>query len=130
MRLRTGAACSVQRCHESLISCRVQSNARGRSLSVFSEKLLSKTMAAFFSASLSMNQTANRRLNSKGSPYFIPSTHTLEKFIARVEQNAHAEAIKEFYTEGASMRENKGVPRVGRDALVANVRKVIARSGR
>jgi len=28
----------------------------------------------------------------------MPSTETLERFIARVEQNAHAEAIEEFYT--------------------------------
>ena len=58
----------------------------------------------------------------------MPSTHTLEKFIARVEQNAHAEAIVEFYTEGASMRENQDAPRVGRDVLVANERKVMAQA--
>ena len=50
--------------------------------------------------------------------------------MAPVEQNAHAEAIVEFYTEGTSMRENQAAPRVGRDVLVANERKVIARSGR
>ena len=27
----------------------------------------------------------------------MPSNETLERFIARVEQNAHAEAIEEFY---------------------------------
>ena len=59
----------------------------------------------------------------------MPSNETLEKFMVRVEQNAHAEAI-EFYAEGASMRENQAAPRVGCDALVANERKVIARSGR
>ena len=58
----------------------------------------------------------------------MPSTHTLEKFIARVVQNAHAEAIEEFYTEGASMRENQDAPRVGRDVLVANERKVMAQA--
>lgn len=58
----------------------------------------------------------------------MPTTDTLEKFIARVEQNAHVEAIAEFYTENASMQENRQPPRAGRDALIANERKVLARS--
>jgi hypothetical protein len=58
----------------------------------------------------------------------LPSRETLERFIARVEQNAHAEAIEEFYVEGGSMRENLGVPRVGRDALVAHERQVLRRA--
>lgn len=57
----------------------------------------------------------------------MPSESTLERFIARVEQNAHAEAIEEFYTENASMQENLQAPRVGRDALVAHERAVLAR---
>lgn len=57
----------------------------------------------------------------------MPSLETLERFIARVESNAHAEAIEEFYTAHASMRENGNEPRRGRDALVANERKVLAR---
>ena len=44
----------------------------------------------------------------------MPTADTLERFIARVEQNAHAEAIEEFYTPGASMQENQAAPRVGR----------------
>ena len=58
----------------------------------------------------------------------MPSAETLQRFIARVEQNAHAEAIEEFYTENASMQENRAAPRVGRDALVAYERKVLARA--
>ncbi len=58
----------------------------------------------------------------------MPHPDTLERFIARVEQNAHAEAILEFYAEHASMRENMAVPRMGRDHLVANERKVLARA--
>ena len=58
----------------------------------------------------------------------MPTAETLERFIARVEENAHAEAIEEFYTEGASMQENQSRPRVGRDAHVANERKVLARA--
>ncbi|HEY5929056.1 MAG TPA: nuclear transport factor 2 family protein [Burkholderiales bacterium] len=58
----------------------------------------------------------------------MPSQQTLERFIARVEQNAHAEAIEEFYTENSSMRENLSEPRVGRDLHVANEKKVLARA--
>ena len=58
----------------------------------------------------------------------MPSTETLERFIARVEQNAHAEACEEFYTADSTMQENQAEPRVGRDAHVANERKVLARA--
>jgi hypothetical protein len=58
----------------------------------------------------------------------VPTLETLERFIARVESNAHAEACEEFYTESSSMQENQAPPRVGRDAHVANERKVIARA--
>jgi len=57
----------------------------------------------------------------------MPSAQAIERFIARVESNAHAEAIEEFYTEDASMRENMAAPRVGRDALVASERATLAR---
>ena len=58
----------------------------------------------------------------------MPTTETLERFIARVEQNAHAEACEEFYAENSSMQENQFTPRVGRDLHVANERKVFARA--
>lgn len=58
----------------------------------------------------------------------MPSSQTLERFIARVESNAHAEAVEEFYTADASMRENCEPPRIGRDLHVANERKVLARA--
>jgi hypothetical protein len=58
----------------------------------------------------------------------MPTTASLERFIARVEQNAHAEAIEEFYTADASIQENQSPPRVGRDGLVANERKILARA--
>ena len=58
----------------------------------------------------------------------MPSLETLERFIARVEQNGHVEAIQEFYTENASMRENQAAPRVGREVLVANERQVLSRA--
>lgn len=56
----------------------------------------------------------------------MPTPATLEAFIARVESNAHVEAIRDFYTEGASMRENLGAARVGRDVLVAHEAKMMA----
>jgi hypothetical protein len=58
----------------------------------------------------------------------MPTAETLERFIAWVEQNAHAEAIEEFYTADASMQENQSAPRIGRDAHVANERRVFARA--
>ena len=58
----------------------------------------------------------------------MPTTETLERFIARVEANAHAEACEEFYTAESSMQENQLPPRVGRDRHVANERKVLARA--
>jgi hypothetical protein len=58
----------------------------------------------------------------------MPSAATIERFIARVESNAHAEAIEEFYTEDSSMRENGSPPRVGRERNIANERAVLARA--
>ncbi len=57
----------------------------------------------------------------------MPSAETLARFIARVEQNAHVEAVEEFYTENATMRENNAAPRVGRKAHADNERKVMGR---
>ena len=56
----------------------------------------------------------------------MPGAATLEHFIARVESNAHVEAIEEFYTEDASMQENNEPPRVGRDKLVANEARALS----
>jgi len=58
----------------------------------------------------------------------VPTLDTLERFIARVESNAHAEALEEFYTADASMQENQSAPRVGRDAHIANERRVLAKA--
>ena len=45
----------------------------------------------------------------------MPTPETLERFVARVAQNAHVEAIEEFYTANASMQENQSAPRLCRD---------------
>jgi hypothetical protein len=57
----------------------------------------------------------------------MPSPQVLERFIARVESNDHVEAIEQFYARNATMQENDLPPRVGREALVANERKALAR---
>jgi hypothetical protein len=58
----------------------------------------------------------------------MPSSDTLERFIARVESNAHVEAIQEFYTADASMQENHAPPRVGRETLVQHEAAALARA--
>ncbi|PZO12951.1 MAG: polyketide cyclase [Burkholderiales bacterium] len=58
----------------------------------------------------------------------MPSTDTLERFIALVESNAHDQAIEAFYAPHASMQENQAAPRAGRDQLLASERKVMARA--
>ena len=57
----------------------------------------------------------------------MPTTETLEQFIATVERNAHVEAIEAFYAADASMQENQSAPRRGRDNLAANERRVLAK---
>lgn len=58
----------------------------------------------------------------------MPTTDTLERFIARVEQGFHAEAIEEFYLEDGAIRENQSEPRVGRAELVAGERRMLAKA--
>lgn len=58
----------------------------------------------------------------------MPSAEKLKAFIERVEGGAHANVIEEFYTPGASMQENEHPPRVGRDVLIENERKILARA--
>jgi hypothetical protein len=58
----------------------------------------------------------------------MPTTETLERFIARVEQNAHVEAVEEFYAPDSTMRENNAAPRTGRDVHANAERKVMGRA--
>jgi len=58
----------------------------------------------------------------------MPTPETLERFIATVERNDHVGALESFYAPHASMRENQAAPRVGREAHVANERRVLART--
>jgi hypothetical protein len=58
----------------------------------------------------------------------MPTKETLDRFIARVESNAHAEAVLEFYALGCIIRENQSEPRHGRDLQVTRERAVLARA--
>jgi hypothetical protein len=58
----------------------------------------------------------------------MPSTETLERFIAMVETNDHAKACEIFYTENSTMQENQATPRTGRDAHVAAEHAVMSRA--
>lgn len=58
----------------------------------------------------------------------MPTSERVEAFIAAVEGGAHAEAIEDYYTEGATMRENQAEPRRGRSTLVAQESAVLART--
>ena len=57
-------------------------------------------------------------------------THArVRSFIARVEQQDYVGAIMHFYHADASMQENLGEIRRGRDALVANEMEILLRYG-
>ena len=56
----------------------------------------------------------------------MPSRERVVALIAMVEQGKYVEAIGEFYTGDATMRENGEPPRGGRDRLMAGERKVLA----
>jgi hypothetical protein len=58
----------------------------------------------------------------------MPTSTTLQRFVARVEENAHAEACEEFYAIDSSMQENQQAPRIGRDRHVAAERSVLSRA--
>ena len=58
----------------------------------------------------------------------MPSAEVLKRFIAAVESNDHVAAIEQFYLPHASMQENESPPRVGRDTLVANEARALARA--
>jgi ketosteroid isomerase-like protein len=56
----------------------------------------------------------------------MATAQRIDDFVARVERSDFLEAIAEFYSEEATMQENGEPPRVGREALLANERRVIA----
>ena len=58
----------------------------------------------------------------------MPDRARVLDLIAHVEEGKYVEAIERFYTEDATMQENLGAPRGGRDALVAGERKALEAS--
>lgn len=57
----------------------------------------------------------------------MPTRERVQQFIAAVESGAHVEAIRDFYVEGATMRENGAEPRRGRDTLMQHEANVLQR---
>ena len=49
----------------------------------------------------------------------MPTRERVQAFVAMVEAGDYVEAIRQFYTDDATMQENLGTIRTGRDALVA-----------
>lgn len=48
----------------------------------------------------------------------MPSRERVQAFVAVVEEGKYVEALRDFYTEDASMQENGEPPRTGRDRLI------------
>jgi hypothetical protein len=57
----------------------------------------------------------------------MPDLRIVEAFVADVLSEDHVGAIQRWYAEGASMQENQGEPRVGREALMDGERKTLER---
>jgi hypothetical protein len=57
----------------------------------------------------------------------MPSRETVEAFVADVLSEDHAGAIERWYAPDASMQENQGEPRVGREVLMDGERRTLAR---
>jgi SnoaL-like domain len=55
----------------------------------------------------------------------MPSADVVDRFVATVVGGDHVGAIERFYLEDASMRENLGPPRVGREGLVRHEQQVM-----
>ena len=58
----------------------------------------------------------------------MPSQATAEAFVAHVMTEDHVGAIRDWYAEDASMQENLGEPRVGREALMAGEQRALDRA--
>lgn len=57
----------------------------------------------------------------------MPDRARVEAFVAAVVGGDHVAAIRDFYHEDASMQENAGEPRRGREALMAHEARALAR---
>lgn len=59
----------------------------------------------------------------------MPTTARLRSYLARVEQQDFVGALTHFYHDDATMQENFGDVRQGRDRLVANEMEILLRYG-
>lgn len=57
----------------------------------------------------------------------MPSRETVAAFVADVMSEDHVGAIARWYAEDASMQENQGEPRVGKDVLMAREQQMMDR---
>jgi len=57
----------------------------------------------------------------------MPARETVEAFVNQVVNGDHVEAIRDWYAEDASMQENQGEARVGRETLMEGERQMLAR---
>jgi ketosteroid isomerase-like protein len=55
----------------------------------------------------------------------MPSRERVNAFVATVRAGRYVEAIADFYAEQATMRENQGPERAGRDALIAHEKAML-----
>lgn len=58
----------------------------------------------------------------------MPARETVEAFVAQVLRGEHVEAIRDWYADEASMQENQGEPRVGRELLMEHERQALTRA--
>jgi hypothetical protein len=58
----------------------------------------------------------------------MPTSQRLQALIAAVKSGDYVGAIRDFYHEDATMHENQKPPRVGRDALIANEERAMAKT--
>ncbi|HEY2177643.1 MAG TPA: nuclear transport factor 2 family protein [Caulobacteraceae bacterium] len=56
----------------------------------------------------------------------MPSRERVNTFVATVRAGRYVEAIERFYAAGATMRDNNGPPRGGRDVLIAHEKGVLS----
>lgn len=60
----------------------------------------------------------------------MPTRALVDRFTAQVISGDHAGAIRDWYTEDATMQENQAEPRRGRDTLVAQEQATLDRMDR
>jgi hypothetical protein len=55
----------------------------------------------------------------------MPTTETLEDFVAMVEANQHAEAVERFYTPNATLQDNQSPETRGKNKQIENEKNLL-----